>query len=69
MFTADRMYSSHRWEKLQQQVQTFLSQKQRTFSLVSIALLESTQNFAHFENKDQLQTLNISEVVDPDKCA
>ena len=30
---------------------------------------ESTQNFAHFENKHQLHSLNILEVVDPDKCA
>ena len=48
-FTADRMYSRHRSEKLSQQVQTLLSQKEKTFSTIFITFLESTQNFAHFE--------------------
>ena len=66
--TADHMYSRHRQKKLQQQVQTRLSQKRRTFPGIFIAFSESTQNVAHFEKKDQLQSLNISEVIDPDKC-
>ena len=48
-FTADRMYSRHRSEKLSQQVQTLLSQKEKTFSTIFITFLGSTQNFAHFE--------------------
>ena len=67
-FTAHRMYSRHSWEKLRQQVQTLLSQKWRAFSAIFFAFLESIQNFAHFENRDQLHSLNISEVIDPDKC-
>ena len=47
-FTADRMYSRRKWEKLSQQFQTLFSQKQKTFSLIFIAFLEFTQNFAHF---------------------
>ena len=66
--TADRMYSPHRWEELHQKFQTLLPQKQKTFSLIFIAFLESTQNFAHFEKKDPRHTLNIFEVIDPDKC-
>ena len=62
------MYYRHRWEKLDQQVQRLLSHKRRTFSLIFFAFLKSTQNFAHFENKDKLHSLNISEVIIPDKC-
>ena len=32
-----------------------------------IEIFQSTQNFAHFETKDQLHTLNISQVIDPEK--
>ena len=67
-FTADRMYSRHIWKKLHHQVQLLLSQKRKTFSSIFIAFLESTQNFAHFDQNDQLHSLNISEVIDPDKC-
>ena len=65
--TAGRMYSCQRWDKLPQQVQTLLSQKQRTFSRIFISLLESRKNFAHFEIKDELHSLNISEIIDPQK--
>ena len=67
-FTADRMYCCHRWEKLQRRVQMLFSKKRRTFSEYFLAFLESTQDFAYFEKKDQLHSLNISEVIDPDKC-
>ena len=68
MLTADQMYSRQRWEKLLQQVQRLLSQKRKTFSEIFIAFLESTQNFPHFQEKDQVHSLNILEVIDPDKC-
>ena len=68
MFTADHMYCRHRWEKLWQKVQTLLSQKRRKFPGIFIGVSESTQNFTDFEEKDQLHSLNISEVIDPDKC-
>ena len=67
-FTAARMNSRQRCEKSQQQLQTLLSQNWRTFSAIFIAFFESTQNFTHFEKKGQLPRLNISEVIDPDKC-
>ena len=67
-FTANRMYSHHRLEKLTEQIQTLLSQKRRTFPAILFAVLECTQNFSHFEKKGQLHGLNISEVIDPDKC-
>ena len=67
-FTADRMYSHHRWEKLLQQVQTLLSQKQKTFSAIFNAFLECSKFFCHFQKEDQLHSLNISEDIDPNKC-
>ena len=54
--TADHMYSCHIWEKLPQQVQTLLSLKPRTFSENFIAFFQSTQNFSHLEQKDQLHS-------------
>ena len=45
-----------------------LSQKQKTFSEIFIALSKSTQNFVHFEKKDQLHSVNILEIIDSNKC-
>ena len=43
--------------------------KNRTdFFGIFIAFLQSTQSFAHFEIKDQLYSLNILEVIEPEKC-
>ena len=61
--TSYHICARNRW-----QVQTVLSQKLRTFSAIFITFLESKQNFAHSENKDQLHSLNILEVIDSDKC-
>ena len=61
------MYSPHRWDKLPEQVQMLLSQKETTFSRIFLRFLQCTQNFAHFYKKDQLHSLNISEFIDPDK--
>ena len=38
------------------------------FSRIFIEILQSTKNFAHFERKDQLHSLDIFEFIDPDKC-
>ena len=56
---SNHLYCLHRWEKLQQQVQALLSQKRKTFSGIFISFSESTQNFAHFEEKDQLHSFII----------
>ena len=63
------MYSRHRLAKFPQQVQTLLSRKQKIVPPNSIALLESAENFGHFERKDQPHSLNISEFIDPQKCS
>ena len=68
ILATDHICSGHRWEKLRQQVETVLSQKRNAFSLIFIAFSKSTQNFALFEKKDQLHSLNILQVIDPDKC-
>ena len=67
--TADHMYFCHRWEKFTKQVQTQLSQKQKTFSGNFIAFLEPGENFRHFEKKDHLHSINISEFIEPRKCS
>ena len=67
-FSADHMYSCHRWEKFPQYIQTLLSEKRRTFAVFSIAFLESTQNFSHLQKKDQLYSFIVWEVIDPEKC-
>ena len=65
---SDHMSSLHRRQKLPKRVQTLFSQKRRTFSAINIAFLESTQNFPYFEKRDQLHSLNIMQVIDPEKC-
>ena len=50
-FTADHMYSRHRLEKLLEQIETLLSQKQKTFSAIFMAFSESIQSLAQFEIK------------------
>ena len=44
-----------------------ISKTKNIFSIV-IAFLESTQNFVHFQKKDHLHSLNVSEVIEPTKC-
>ena len=62
------MYTRHRWELLMQQVHTLLSKNRRTICGIFRTFSESTENFAHFEKKDQLHSLNNLEVINPHKC-
>ena len=57
-----------RWKKYQQRVQIALSQKRKIFSGIFIAFSQSTQNYVHFEKKDQLYRFNIWEVINSEKC-
>ena len=66
--TAAHMSACHNSEKFQQHVQTPLSQKPETLSNIFIAFSQSPENLAHFEKKAQLHRLNISEVIDSEKC-
>ena len=50
-------------QNLQQQFQTPLSQKQKTFSGFFIAFLKCARNLEHFQKKDQYPSLIISEII------
>ena len=62
--TADAKYSGSNIQKLQQEFQTPLSRKQKTFSWFFIAFLECAWNLEHFQKKDELPSLIISEIID-----
>ena len=62
------MHSRYNWENLSQHVQRPLFQKEETFSEIFIIFFESSQNFAHFEKKDQGHSLNIYEIIESEKC-
>ena len=47
-----------------QQVQTPLSQKEKTFSGFFIAFLKCAWNLKHFETKDKYPSLIISQIID-----
>ena len=47
-----------------QQLQTQISQKQKTFSGFFIAFLECASNLEHFEKKDQHLSLIITKIID-----
>ena len=56
-----------RWKKIAEGVPLPLSQKRKTFCRIFIAFSQCVQNFVHFERKDQLYNLNISEIIDCEK--
>ena len=62
------MPACHNSEKFRQHLQTSLSQKLYIFFEIFIVFLQSTENLPHFEEKDQLHSLNILEVIDSEKC-
>ena len=68
MLTVDHMYSTHNWNKVLQQVQTLLTQQAKIFSQIFIAFLQLIENFACLESKDEINSWNISEVIDLEKC-
>ena len=64
MLTADNKYSRCNVHKFAQQVQTRLSQKQKTFCVFFIPFLKCAQNLEYFEKKDEYPILIISEIMD-----
>ena len=62
--TADNKYSRCNVHNFAQQVQTPLSQKQKTFYVFFIAFLKSEWNLEHFEKKDDYPSPIISEIMD-----
>ena len=54
-------------QKLPQQFQTPLSQKEKAFSGFFIAFLKYALNLEHFQRKDEYPCLIISEIIDPER--
>ena len=65
--TDDDKYSGSSMKNLQQQFQTPLSQKQKTFYLLFIAFLKCSWNLEHFQKKDEYPSLIISEIIDAER--
>ena len=62
--TADSKYSRCNVHNFAQQVQTPLSQKQKTFYGCFIAFLKCAWNLEYFEKKDEYYSLIFSEIMD-----
>ena len=65
--TADDKYSGSNMQNLQQQFQTLLSQKQKTFCGFLIAFLKCAWNLDHFKKKDEYPSLIISDIIDAER--
>ena len=65
--TARNMYSFHNWQKFTQGLQRYISQKGKTISGIFNTFLKSTWKFVYLGKKDQLDSLNISDVFDAKK--
>ena len=55
-------------QNLQEQFQTQLSQKQKTFSGFFIAFLKCAWNWEHIQKKGEYPRLLISEIIDTERC-
>ena len=65
--TTDDKYSGTNMKNLQQQFQTPLSQKQKTFSGFFIAFLKCAGNLEHFQKKDEYPSVIFSEIIDAER--
>ena len=65
--TSDDSYIRCNIQNFPQQLQTPISQKQKTFSGFFIAYLECASNLEHFEKKDEHPSLVISEIIDSER--
>ena len=65
--TADDQYSGSNMQNLPQQLQTPLSQKQKTLSWLFIAFPKCAWNLEHFQKKDEFSSLIISEIIDAER--
>ena len=61
--TTDDMYSCRNMQNFLQQLQTLLSEKQKTFSWFFVAFLKCALNSEHFEKKYECPSLIISEII------
>ena len=65
--TADDKYSGSNVQIFQQQFQTRLSHKEKTFSGSFIAFLKCALNLEHFRKKDEYPSQINSEIIDTEK--
>ena len=63
----DDKYSRRNMLSFTQQLEALLSQKQKTFSGLFLALLKYELNLEDFEKKDEYPTLVISKVIDSER--
>ena len=65
--TADDKYSRRNIQNLTQELQTAISQKQKTFYGIFITYLKSITNSEAFAKKVESASLSISEIIDAGK--
>ena len=65
--TADDKYSRRNIQNLTQELQTAISQKEKTFSGLFITYFKSRTNSEAFAKKDESASLSISEAIDAEK--
>ena len=65
--TADDKYSRRNIQNLTKELQTAISQKQKTFSRTFITYLKSITNSEAFAKKVESASLNICEIIDAEK--
>ena len=67
--TTDDKYSRRNMLNFTQELEALLSQKKKTFSLLSLAFLKYALNLEDFEKKDEYSSLVISKVIDSERGA
>ena len=65
--TTDDNYSRRNMLNFTQQLEAFLSQKQKTFSGLFLAFLKFALNLEHFEKKYEYPSLVISKIIDTER--
>ena len=63
----DDKYSRRNMLNLTQQLEAPLSQKQKTFSGIFLAILKCALNLEHFEKKDEYPSRVISRIIDSER--
>ena len=66
--TTDDKYSSRNIQNLTQQLQTTMSQKQKTFYRIFITYVKSRRSSDDFVKKDESTSLSIYDIIDAEKC-
>ena len=65
--TTDDKYSSRNIQNLTQQLQTTMSQKQKTFYRIFITYVKSRRSSDDFVEKDESSSFSIYELIDGEK--